>query len=68
MLFIFSETNEIDISPNTRQGTRRYMAPEILSDTVVCSHFEAFKHADIYSLALVMWEIGRKCEVAGIYS
>ena len=24
-----SETNEIDIAPNTRVGTRRYMAPEV---------------------------------------
>ena len=25
-----SETNEIDIAPNTRVGTRRYMAPEVV--------------------------------------
>ena len=26
-----SETSEIDIAPNTRVGTRRYMAPEVLT-------------------------------------
>lgn len=61
-----SESNEIDIAPNTRQGTRRYMAPEILDDTIARNHFEAFKQADMYSLSLVLWEIGQRCEVAGI--
>ena len=64
--FMCSESNEIDIAPNTRQGTRRYMAPEILDDTIARNHFEAFKQADMYSLSLVLWEIGQRCEVAGI--
>lgn len=55
----FSETNTIDITPNTRVGTRRYMAPEVLSETLDTRLFEAFKLADMYSLALVFWEMAR---------
>lgn len=61
-----SETNEVDVSPNTRQGTKRYMAPEVLDETLVRNHFESFKQADMYSLSLVLWEIVRRCEVSGI--
>ena len=60
-----SETNEVDVAPNTRQGTKRYMAPEVLDETLVRSHFESFKQADMYSLSLVLWELARRCEVSG---
>ncbi|KAJ4438637.1 hypothetical protein ANN_14584, partial [Periplaneta americana] len=56
-----SESNEIDIAPNTRVGTRRYMAPEVLDETLNTSAFESFKMADMYSLGLVFWEMGRRC-------
>lgn len=36
------------------------MAPEVLNDTLDIKHFDAFKRADIYSLALVYWEICRR--------
>lgn len=55
----------MDVAPNTRQGTKRYMAPEVLDETLVRSHFEAFKQADMYSLSLVLWELARRCEVSG---
>ena len=45
----------------TRVGTIRYMAPEVLTDKLDSSHFESFKRADIYSFALVLWEITRRC-------
>lgn len=60
-----SESNEIDIAPNTRVGTRRYMAPEVLDETLNKASFEAFKAADIYSLGLVLWEMARRCNTAG---
>ena len=44
----------------SRVGTRRYMAPELLSDSVEPSSFESYKSADIYSFSLVLWEIGRR--------
>merc|ERR1711936_1108472 len=55
-----SETNEIDIAPNTRVGTRRYMAPEVLDETLNKSSFESFKAADMYAFGLVVWEITRR--------
>jgi bone morphogenetic protein receptor type-1B len=56
-----AERNEVDIASNARVGTRRYMAPEVLDETLNISNFEAFKMADIYSLGLVFWEMCRRC-------
>ncbi|XP_003491200.1 bone morphogenetic protein receptor type-1B isoform X1 [Bombus impatiens] len=56
-----SESGEIDIAPNTRVGTRRYMAPEVLDETLNTSSFDAFKMADMYSVGLVLWEACRRC-------
>ena len=61
-----SETAEIDIAPNTRQGTKRYMAPEVLDETINAAHFDSFKQADMYSFGLVLWELCRRCVVGGI--
>ncbi|KAJ6660815.1 hypothetical protein lerEdw1_017441 [Lerista edwardsae] len=61
-----SVVNTIDIPQNPRVGTKRYMAPEILDDTMNVDIFESFKRADIYSLGLVYWEISRRCSVGGI--
>ncbi|XP_046405242.1 bone morphogenetic protein receptor type-1B [Ischnura elegans] len=58
-----SESNEIDIAPNTRVGTRRYMAPEVLDETLNKSTFESFKMADMYSFGLVLWEIASRTVV-----
>lgn len=55
-----SDTNEIDLASNTRVGTRRYMAPEVLDETIVKNNFESFKRADLYSLSLVYWELARR--------
>ncbi|XP_066908346.1 bone morphogenetic protein receptor type-1B isoform X1 [Halyomorpha halys] len=60
-----SETNEIDITPNTRVGTRRYMAPEVLDESLDTKSFDAFKMADIYALSLVFWEMCRRCVTSG---
>ncbi|XP_070813091.1 activin receptor type-1C isoform X2 [Pituophis catenifer annectens] len=61
-----SVLNTIDIPQNPRVGTKRYMAPEILDDTMNINNFESFKRADIYSLGLVFWEISRRCLDGGI--
>jgi len=55
-----SESNEIDIAPNTRVGTKRYMAPEVLDETLNKSCFESFKAVDMYAFGLVLWEITRR--------
>ncbi|CAM9272175.1 unnamed protein product [Lampetra fluviatilis] len=61
-----STTDSIDIAPNNRVGTKRYMAPEVLDDTINMKHFDSFKRGDIYALGLVLWEISRRCVVGGI--
>uniref|UniRef100_A0A2K6U7K9 receptor protein serine/threonine kinase n=1 Tax=Saimiri boliviensis boliviensis TaxID=39432 RepID=A0A2K6U7K9_SAIBB len=58
--------NTIDIPQNPKVGTKRYMAPEMLDDTMNVHIFESFKRADIYSVGLVYWEIARRCSVRGI--
>lgn len=61
----FSETNEVDLASNTRCGTRRYMAPEVLDETLNKKHFDSYKQADMYSFGLVLWEIARRCVIGG---
>ncbi|XP_051172434.1 bone morphogenetic protein receptor type-1B-like [Leptopilina boulardi] len=58
---LLSESGKIDIAPNTRVGTRRYMAPELLDETLNTSSFDAFKMSDMYSVGLVLWEVCRRC-------
>lgn len=41
-------------------GTRRYMAPEVVNDTIDVTSFSAFKSADMYSASLVFWELCRQ--------
>uniref|UniRef100_A0A8D3DF84 receptor protein serine/threonine kinase n=1 Tax=Scophthalmus maximus TaxID=52904 RepID=A0A8D3DF84_SCOMX len=60
-----SITDTIDIAPNQRVGTKRYMAPEVLDETINMKHFDSFKCADIYALGLVYWEIARRCNTGG---
>lgn len=43
----------------------RYMAPEVLDETINMKHFDSFKCADIYALGLVYWEIARRCNSGG---
>uniref|UniRef100_A0A1A8QKR5 Serine/threonine-protein kinase receptor n=2 Tax=Nothobranchius rachovii TaxID=451742 RepID=A0A1A8QKR5_9TELE len=61
-----SDTNEVDIPPNTRVGTKRYMPPEVLEETLNRSHFQSYIMADIYSFGLILWEIARRCVSGGI--
>ncbi|VDM53920.1 unnamed protein product [Angiostrongylus costaricensis] len=48
---------------NIQVGTKRYMAPEVIKKTLNPNFFAEFKMADMYSYALVLWEIARKVEV-----
>ncbi|XP_044572452.1 bone morphogenetic protein receptor type-1B isoform X3 [Drosophila ananassae] len=56
-----SELDVIHIAQNPRVGTRRYMAPEVLSQHLDPKQFEEFKRADMYSVGLVLWEMARRC-------
>ena len=40
-------------------GTRRYMAPEVLGNTMK-RDIESYLRADIYSFGLVLWELCRR--------
>lgn len=51
----------MDLPPNSRQGTKRYMAPELLDNSARKEHFDAYKQGDIYAFGLVLWEIARRC-------
>ncbi|XP_043470581.1 activin receptor type-1-like [Leptopilina heterotoma] len=49
-----------------RQGTKRYMCPEFLEQTVNLECLESFRRADIYSLGLIFWEVCRRCVSNGV--
>ncbi|XP_026078485.1 bone morphogenetic protein receptor type-1A-like [Carassius auratus] len=61
-----SDTNEVDVPLSTRMGTRRYMAPEVLDETLNKNQFQAYIMADIYSYGLIVWEMARRCVTGGI--
>ncbi|XP_043094196.1 bone morphogenetic protein receptor type-1B isoform X1 [Puntigrus tetrazona] len=61
-----SDTNEVDIPLNTRVGTKRFMAPEVLDETLNRNHFQSYIMADMYSFGLILWEIARRCVSGGI--
>ncbi|XP_073677918.1 TGF-beta receptor type-2 [Garra rufa] len=46
-------------------GTARYMAPEVLESRMDLENIESFKQADVYSMALVLWEIMSRCSAIG---
>ncbi|KAF7217099.1 bone morphogenetic protein receptor, type IBb isoform X2 [Nothobranchius furzeri] len=61
-----SDTNKVDIPPNLRVGTKRYMPPEVLDETLNRSTFQSFIMADMYSFGLILWEMTRRCISGGI--
>nr|BAV57433.1 activin type-I receptor, Baboon, Isoform A [Procambarus fallax] len=60
-----SATDTVDIVPNNRVGTKRYLAPECLDESMNMDHIDSFKRADVYALGLVYWEIARRCNTGG---
>lgn len=56
-----SESNDIELTNSERIGTIRYMAPEVLNDTMDLKSFESYKMADMYSVGLMFWEMCRRC-------
>ncbi|VDN39486.1 unnamed protein product, partial [Dibothriocephalus latus] len=63
-----SVSGHLDVAYNPeRVGTKRYMAPEVLDNSLRQSSFEAYKQADMYSLGLVFWELTRRCYVPDLY-
>ena len=61
----YRDKDKVEDPPTKRVGTRRYLSPEILSDTMNVGNFDSFKRSDMYSFGLVMWEIARRGQCAG---
>ncbi|KAJ8000383.1 hypothetical protein DPEC_G00204250 [Dallia pectoralis] len=56
----------VDELANSGQvGTARYMAPEVLESRINLENIESFKQTDVYSMALVLWEITSRCSAIG---
>ncbi|XP_061657284.1 bone morphogenetic protein receptor, type IBb isoform X2 [Syngnathoides biaculeatus] len=58
--------NETDVAANLRVGTKRYMPPEVLDETLNRTIFQSFLMADMYSFGLIVWEMARRCVSGGI--
>uniref|UniRef100_A0A3P9P3G2 TGF-beta receptor type-2 n=1 Tax=Poecilia reticulata TaxID=8081 RepID=A0A3P9P3G2_POERE len=54
-----------DLANSGQVGTARYMAPEVLEARLNLENIESFKQTDIYSMALVMWEMTSRCKTIG---
>lgn len=61
-----SVTDTVDLPHNSKVGTKRYLPPELLDESLNTQHFDSWKRADVYSLGLVFWEMGRRCSGGGI--
>jgi len=60
-----TDNEEVDIPFNSKVGTKRYMAPEVLNEAIDDKSFDCWKRADMYSLGLVYWELANRCVVEG---
>ncbi|XP_034839279.1 TGF-beta receptor type-1 isoform X1 [Maniola hyperantus] len=54
-------SDSVDVPSTNRVGTKRYMAPEVLDESMDSRQFDPYKRSDVYSLGLVLWEIARRC-------
>lgn len=59
-------TGKLDLGNNPKVGTKRYMAPEVLEESIDMHNFEALRRTDIYALGLVLWEVCRRTISCGI--
>ena len=55
--------DSVDIPSTHRVGTKRYMAPEVLDESINTRQFDSFKRADVYAFGLILWELGRRCNM-----
>ncbi|KAK3720308.1 hypothetical protein QZH41_020389, partial [Actinostola sp. cb2023] len=52
----------LDIADSSRNGTARYLSPELLIDDSTVLSFTAYQKSDMYAFGLVLWEMARRCE------
>ena len=45
-----AESDTVDLPNNRKVGTKRYLAPELLDETLNPQHFDSWKRADVHSL------------------
>lgn len=62
---LFTSTSVVFLTFPPQVGTARYMAPEVLESRINLENIESFKQADVYSMALVLWEITSRCNAIG---
>jgi len=60
MAVMKSSNSVMNFPTNPRQGTKRYMAPEILNETIDLTNFSSFLNVDIYAFGLVLWEMCKR--------
>ncbi|GCC19486.1 hypothetical protein chiPu_0000023 [Chiloscyllium punctatum] len=58
--------NQLDVGNNPKVGTKRYMAPEVLEESIQVDCFDAYKRVDIWAFGLVLWEVTRRTFSNGI--
>lgn len=56
-------SDSVDVPSTNRVGTKRYMAPEVLEETMDTRQFDPYKRSDVYSFGLVLWEMARRCGI-----
>ncbi|XP_037928556.1 TGF-beta receptor type-1 isoform X3 [Teleopsis dalmanni] len=61
------KNDSVDIPSTHRVGTKRYMAPEVLDESMSAQHFDSYKRADVYAFGLILWEIARRCNSGMMY-
>ncbi|CAH2034937.1 unnamed protein product, partial [Iphiclides podalirius] len=54
-------SDSVDVPSTNRVGTKRYMAPEVLDESMDSRQFDPYKRSDVYSFGLVLWEMARRC-------
>ena len=58
-LAVIQECSESKWPENPKRGTRRYMSPEVLSESI---NMRSFKNILKDAMGLVMWEITKRCK------
>ncbi|XP_046859643.1 activin receptor type-1-like [Xenia sp. Carnegie-2017] len=61
------DQNQVDIdTSNNRVGTKRYMAPEVLDETMDPTWFDSYKRVDVYAFGLVLWELSMRTATSNV--
>jgi len=63
-LAVRHSNNSLDLPHNYKVGTKRYLPPEVLNETINEDDFESYKMGDIYALGLVYWEVASRVKTS----